>query len=49
MKVISTDPDRWIGFTNDPAETDHWCAWIRIANRTLFVWFPAIFITKGRF
>jgi hypothetical protein len=31
--MISTDPDRWIGFDNDPAQVNGWSAWMRVSKR----------------
>lgn len=38
VKTVSTDPGRWAGFTNDPAETTTWCGWIRLAGWTLYTY-----------
>jgi hypothetical protein len=46
MKVISTDPGRWIGFANGPAETVSWCAWVQLGKRTFYVFPWRIFIDR---
>jgi hypothetical protein len=30
VRTISTDPFRRVGFSNDPAETDTFVAWLRL-------------------
>lgn len=37
MRVIATDPYRWIGFSNDPAECESWCFWVRTRTRGFYV------------
>lgn len=38
LRDFLADPDHWIGFTDDPAETEHWCFWLEVGTRrTLFV------------
>lgn len=48
MKGISTDPGRWIGFTNDPSEASFPCAWLRIGKRTFYVWFGFKMMKEGQ-
>lgn len=35
--MISTDPARRAGFTSDPAETDGWCAWLRLRRASVYL------------
>lgn len=37
--LFSTDPDAWLGWTADPAETESFCAWLRVGRRwRIYAW-----------
>jgi len=38
VRVIASDPAARAGFTNDPAETATWCAWLRVAGLIVYAY-----------
>jgi hypothetical protein len=37
--LFGTDPDAWLGWTADPAETTSFCAWLRIGRTwRIYAW-----------
>jgi hypothetical protein len=38
--VKNSDPDAWIGWTNDPAESTCLVAWLTIGPWRIYAWLP---------
>jgi hypothetical protein len=42
-----SSPERWVGITTDPAETERWCAWLRTPLGTVFVYPWKVVLDRG--
>jgi hypothetical protein len=38
--LFGTDPDAWLGWTADPAETTRFCAWLRVGHSMRIYAYP---------
>lgn len=48
LPTIATDYERWIGFSNDPAEVNGWCFWVRLGHwKEIYVQPDGILVTPG--